>query len=163
MVNEINVCKFCKSNLPEGATKCPHCGEWQDDKLANSIGVHTKNNIINCNIAKGCNKFCEILNITVWVISGIAAIFTIGISLIYGLCAAIFIWIAKFAIITPVAIAELKGEKTVAIIILLINLFLGYTLVSVIACWVWAYCLEGDVSFNDAWDNINKEKTKFAE
>lgn len=21
-------CEFCRQELPDGATKCPHCGEW---------------------------------------------------------------------------------------------------------------------------------------
>lgn len=155
---ENNTCKFCMSKLPQGATKCPYCGEWQDDKIANTFGIHTKNNIINCNIAKGCNKFCEILYSVVGIIVVLAAIPTIGISLIWGIVAAIGILIAQIAIITPVAIAELKGQKTVAIIVLILNILLGYTLISVIISWVWTYNLEGDVTFGEAWDKISEDK-----
>lgn len=150
-------CKFCKYNLPLGATKCPYCGEWQDDKIANTFGIHTKDNDINCNIAKGCNKFCEILYSVVCIIVVLAAIPTIGISLIWGIVVAIGIWIAQIAIITPVAIAELKGQKTVAIIILILNILLGYTLISVIISWVWAYNLDGHVTFGEAWDKISED------
>ena len=68
---------------------------------------------------------------------------------------AIGVWIAQIAIITPVAIAELKGQKTIAIIILILNIFLGYTLISVIISWVWAYSLDGHVTFGEAWDKIS--------
>lgn len=77
--------KYCGGEVSDTAKKCKYCGEWQDDKIANTFGIHTKGNDVNCNIAKGCNKFCEILNSLIGIIAVLAAIPTIGISLIWGI------------------------------------------------------------------------------
>ena len=149
--------KYCGGEVSDTAKKCKYCGEWKDDKIANTFGIHTKGNDVNCNIAKGCDKFCEILNSLIGIIAILAAIPTIGIlwGIVVAMLVAIGVWIAQIAIITPVAIAELKGQKTIAIIILILNIFLGYTLISVIISWVWAYSLDGHVTFGEAWDKIS--------
>lgn len=160
---EINKCKFCKSILPVGATKCPHCGEWQNDKIANTIGMHSTE-IMSDNlpiIAGICGKGLEILNWINWILAIILAFFTFGLSLLWGLLAWIGIFVIEILVVLPVAIAEIKGQKTVAIIILLMNIFFGATIIVPIIGWVWAYSIEGNVSWKQAMSKLgenNKSK-----
>lgn len=157
-----NKCRFCKSDLPEGATKCPHCGEWQNDKIANTIGMHSTE-IMSDNlpiIAGICGKVLEILNWINWLLAIILAFFTFGLSLLWGLLAWIGIFVIEILVVLPVAIAEIKGQKTVAIIILLMNIFFGATIIVPIAGWVWAYFLEGNVTWKQAMQKVHEKNKK---
>ncbi|MGN0018514.1 MAG: hypothetical protein ACI37S_05685 [Candidatus Gastranaerophilaceae bacterium] len=140
--NETKKCPFCGEEILSTAKKCKHCGEWQS------------NHKYNCNIAIGCYVFLEVLNTIIWIIVLLLAIPTVGISLLFGLIINLIFVLIYFTILLPIAIAELRGEKTVAIIILIINLLFGYTLITIIASWIWVLCLDGKITVKEAFNRL---------
>ena len=115
-------CRFCKSNIPSGVSKCPHCGEWLEG------GSHF-----------GCGSFLMVATIILGVISALGAFsFQVPwLGEVTGAVAIIFV-IAVWLYLLPSLIADSRGHES-KFGIFLVNLFFGWSVIGWFVALVLAF------------------------
>lgn len=121
-VSNTEFCRFCKTSIPKGVKKCPHCGEWIEG------GSHF-----------GCGSIIMIATIILGIISALGAFsFEIPwLGEVTGVVGVIFV-IIVWLYLLPSLIADSRGHES-KFGIFLVNLFFGWSVIGWFVALILAF------------------------